>query len=172
MAHSREIFIKIKQVIRFQQSNKEADSHYTVIGNTLVRISNHCTWTKTWDNFFKENPKMKGKPIVRIVFEDNGSTFDSECLFSLEYRRRPIKVKEYVYNSTELSKQDISLIIKGLQQIARSNNYVDLTHKCKPYNRISVSPDYSNIEISSDETPRKGGLNGADFVLESIQYNN
>ena len=141
MAHSREIFIKIKQVIRFQQSNKEADSHYTVIGNTLVRISNHCTLMKTWDNFFKENPKMKGKPIVSIVFEDNGSTFDSECLFSLEYRRRPIKVKEYVYNSTELSKQDITLIIKGLQQIARSNNYVDLTHKCKPYNRISVSPD-------------------------------
>ena len=146
MAHSREIFIKIKQVIRFQQSNKEADSHYTVIGNTLVRISNHCTWMKTWDNFFKENPKMKGKPIVSIVFEDSGSTFDSECLFSLEYRRRPIKVKEYVYNSTELSKQDITLIIKGLQQITRSNNYVDFTHKCKPYNRISVSPDYSNTK--------------------------
>lgn len=30
MAFAREIFIRIKQVIRFQQSNKESDSHYTL----------------------------------------------------------------------------------------------------------------------------------------------
>ena len=54
MAYAREIFIAIKQKIRFQQADKEADSHYTVLGNTLVRISNHCTWMKIWDNYLQK----------------------------------------------------------------------------------------------------------------------
>lgn len=164
MAFAREIFTRIKQVIRFQQSNKESDSHYTLLGNTLVRISNHCTHMKTWDNFFKENPKMKGKPILSIVFEDNGNTFTEECLFSIGDRRRPIKVKEYVFQSNQLATQDINLIIKSLQNLAKSNNFIDLTKKGVPNNRISVCPYYNNIEISSDGTPGKGGVNGADFV--------
>lgn len=171
MAHSREIIIKIKQYIRFYQSNKESNSYYTVIGNTLVRISNHCTWMKTWDNFFKENQRMKGMPIISIVFEDNGNTFNPECLFLLGYRMRPIKVKEFVYQSDELSKQDINLIIKGLQRLIKTNNYIDLTKKCQQKNRISVSPDFSNIEISPDGTARNGGLHGADFTPESVQSN-
>ena len=41
VAYSREIFQKIKEKIRFHQAEKEADTHYTILGNTLVRISNH-----------------------------------------------------------------------------------------------------------------------------------
>lgn len=170
MAFAREIFVKIKQVIRFQQSNKEADSHYTLIGNTLVRISNHCTHMKVWDNFFKEKPKMKGKPIVSLVFEDNGSTFTEDCLFSIGDRRKPIKVKEYVFESNQLSKQDINLIIKSIQNLAKTNSFIDISKKGIPYNRISVCPDYNNIEISADGTPIKGGINGADGVIENVSY--
>lgn len=54
---AREAFITIKQKIRFQQTDKEADSHYTILGNTLVRISNHCTWMKIWDNYLQKNPQ-------------------------------------------------------------------------------------------------------------------
>lgn len=40
-----------------------------------------------------------------------------------------------------------------------------------PNNRISVCPDYNNIETSSDGILSKGGYNGADFVPESKQNN-
>lgn len=59
---------------------------------------------KVWDNMLKGNPKWQGKPIISIVFEDNGNTFSEENLFSLGYRIRPIKIREYVYNSSSLSK--------------------------------------------------------------------
>ena len=172
MPFAREIFIRIKQVIRFQQSNKEADSHYTLLGNTLVRISNHCTHMKVWDNYFNENPKMKGKPIVSLVFEDNGNTFTEECLFSNGNRRRPLKISEYVFESSQLTKQDINLIIKSLQNLGKSNSFIDLTKRGTSYNRISVCPDFNNIEITNDGLPRKGGIKGTDFVPESKQYDN
>ena len=71
MAYAREIFIAIKQKIRFQQADKEADSHYTVLGNTLVRISNHCTWMKIWDNYLQKNPQdakvLKANPDLLFM---------------------------------------------------------------------------------------------------------
>ena len=170
VAYSREIFQKIKEKIRFHQAEKEADSHYTILGNTLVRISNHCTWMKVWDDMLNKNPKWKGKSIVSIVFEDNGNTFSEDCLFSLGYRRKPIRIKEYVFESASLSKQDINLIIKSIQNIAKTTNFIDYTNKSKSFNRISVCPDYSNIELSSDGLPRKGSLHGADFVPENKEY--
>ena len=53
----------------------------------------------------------------------------------------------------------------------KSNNFIDLSKKGIPNNRISVCPDYNNIETSSDGIPSKGGYNGADFVPESKQNN-
>ena len=150
MAYSREVIKKITQYVRFRvPRTNEKDSYYTEIGNNLIRI-NHCTWMKVWDNMLKENHKWQGKPIISIVFEDNGSTFSEECLFSLGYRRRPIRIREYVYDSSSLSKQNITLIIKSLQNLANSNNFIDLSKKGFPNNRISVCPDYNNIETSSD----------------------
>ena len=67
MAFAREIFIQIKNVIRFQQSEKESDSHYTVLGNTLVRVSNHCTYMYVWENFFKIHPKQRGMKILSLT---------------------------------------------------------------------------------------------------------
>lgn len=151
MAYSREIIKKVLQYVRFRvPQTEEKNSYYTEIGNTLVRISNHCTRLRVYDEILEKNPKWKGKPIISIVFEDNGSTFSEECLFSLGYRRRPIRIREYVYGSSSLSKQDITLIIKSLKNLANSNNFIDLSKKGFPNNRISVCPDYNNIETSSD----------------------
>ena len=68
MAFAREIFQQIKNHIRFQQAEK--DSHYTILGSTIVRISNHCTHMKVWENYFEKHPKYEGMKIVSIVFED------------------------------------------------------------------------------------------------------
>ena len=171
MAYAREIFQKIKEKIHFQKAKKEADSYYTILGNTLVRISNHCTWMKVWDDMLNKNPKWKGKPIVSIVFEDNGNTFCEDCLFSLGYRKRPIKVQEYVYESAHLEKLDISLIIQSIIAISKSNNYIDQTKKCESHKRISICPDFNNIEIGMDGMPRMGGICGADYIPESKNNN-
>lgn len=98
MAFAREIILQILQNIRFRVPNiGEKQSYYTTIGDTLVRVSDHCTWMYVWDNFLENNPKLKGKPIVSIVFEDTGDTFTEDCLLIKRFRRNPIKVNEFVY---------------------------------------------------------------------------
>lgn len=59
MAFAREIFQQIKNYFRFQRAEKEMDSHYTILGNTLVRVSNHCTYMYVWDNYFEKIPKIE-----------------------------------------------------------------------------------------------------------------
>ena len=71
MAYSREIIKKILQNVRFRvPTTEEKDSYYSEIGNTLIRVSNHCTRLRVWDYMLEKNPKWKGKPIISIVFED------------------------------------------------------------------------------------------------------
>lgn len=140
MAFAREIFQQIKNHIRFQQAEKEKDSHYTILGSTLVRISNHCTHMKVWENYFEKNPKYEGMKIVSIVFEDEGSTFTKQCLQLVNRRDNPIVVGEYVYHSANLSKLEIKSIIKSLQEMDYSNTYKDATKKCLFYPRLSVNP--------------------------------
>lgn len=140
MAFAREIFQQIKNHIRFQQAEKEKDSHYTILGSTLVRISNHCTHMKVWENYFEKNPKYEGMKIVSIVFEDEGSTFTKQCLQLVNRRDNPIVVGEYVYHSASLSKLEIKSIIKSLQEMDYSNTYKDATKKCLFYPRLSVNP--------------------------------
>ena len=111
MAFAREIFQQIKNHIRFQQAEKEKDSHYTILGSTLVRISNHCTHMKVWENYFEKHPKYEGMKIVSIVFEDEGSTFTKQCLQLVNRRDNPIVVGEYVYHSASLSKLEIKSIV-------------------------------------------------------------
>jgi hypothetical protein len=60
-------------------------------------ISNHCTWMYILDEILEQNPKDKGKPIISLVFEDEGSTFDERCLLLKRFRRNPIKVQEFVF---------------------------------------------------------------------------
>lgn len=98
MPFAREIIKQILSKVPFQADNKEKDSYYTMIGGTLVRVSNHCTRLYVWDNFLEKNQKCKGMPIISIVFEDNEDTFiEEDCLVLKRYRKKPIKVKEYVY---------------------------------------------------------------------------
>ena len=71
MAFSREIIKKVLQYVQFRvPATEEKDSYYTQIGDTLVRLSNHCTRLYVWDDILEKNPKWKGLLIVSIVFED------------------------------------------------------------------------------------------------------
>ena len=145
MAFSREIIKKVLQYVRFRvPQTEEKNSYYTEIGNTLVRVSNHCTWLYRWDEILEKNPKWKGKPIVSIVFEDSGNTFSDKCLVLRRFRMKPIKVMEYIYplqgNPQFITPQDERLIINGIKQI-QGVKYTDLTNKCsEPILRISQNP--------------------------------
>lgn len=145
MAFSREIIKKVLQYVRFRvPQTEEKNSYYTEIGNTLVRVSNHCTWLYRWDEILEKNPKWKGKPIVSIIFEDSGNTFSDKCLVLRRFRMKPIKVMEYVYplqgNPQFITPQDERLIINGIKQI-QGGKYTDLTNKCsEPILRISQNP--------------------------------
>lgn len=164
MAFSREIIKKVLQYVRFRvPQTEEKNSYYTEICNTLVRVSNHCTWLYRWDEILEKNPKWKGKPIVSIVFEDSGNSFSDKCLILRRFRMKPIKVMEYVYqlqgNPQFITPQDERLIINGIKQI-QGGKYADLTNKCsEPILRISQNPP--------DVPPTKTMNNN-----ENKQYNN
>ena len=171
MAYAREIFIAIKQKIRFQQADKEADSHYTVLGNTLVRISNHCTWMKIWDNYLQKNPQDAKRNILSLVFEDGEDTYTEECLFTVTERKKPIRVTEYVFKSASLSKQDVKMIIGSLQQMMTTNKFIEPTGKGERFDRISVNPDYMNIETTADRRAIPAGGHGMDYSIEESKTN-
>ena len=63
----------------------------------------------------EKNPKWKGKPIVSIIFEDSGNTFSNKFLLLRRFRKKPIKVMEYVYplqgNLQFIAPKDEKLII-------------------------------------------------------------
>lgn len=138
MAYSREIIKKVLQYVRFRvPQTEEKNSYYAEIGNTLVRISNHCARLRVWDEILEKNPKWKGKPIISIVFEDDEATFDEvDCLVM-----KPIKVTEYVYllqgDPQFITPQDERLIISGIKQV-QGGKYTDLTNKCsEPILRVN-----------------------------------
>lgn len=152
MAFAREIIKNVIENVKFRvPSTEDKDSYYTMIGNTLVRISNHCTRLCIWDYILEKNPKWKGIPIISIVFEDGDSTFnEQECLLLNRFRMRPIVVKEYVYhlqgNPQFITRQDTKLIIQSIKQI-NNGVYTDTTNKCsEPESRVSINPQTINLQ--------------------------
>jgi len=164
MAYSREIIKKVLQYVRFRvPQTEEKNSYYTEIGNTLVRISNHCTRLRVWDEILEKNPKWKGKPIISIVFEDDEDTFDEvDCLVLKRFRMKPIKVTEYVYrlqgDPQFITPQDERLIISGIKQV-QGGKYTDLTNKCsEPILRVSQNPPSvppNNQELNTEQYMNK-----------------
>ena len=181
MAYAREIILMILQYIRFRiPMNQEKNSYYTEIGSTLVRISNHCTRLRVWDDMLEKNPKWKGKPIISIVFEDNNSTYDPiDCLVLKRFRKKPIKVHEFVYrlngDSHFLDTNDIQTIISSMRKI-KDGKYIDKTRKCFSYQtRISQNPNRYSVDTNiSDVDGSYQTANGwgADYVSESIYISN
>ena len=154
MAFAREIILMIIQWLSFRiPKTVEKDSYYGEIGGTLIRISNHCTRLRVWDDMLEKNPKWKGKPIISIVFEDNVSTYDADdCLFLKRYRKNPIKVTEYVYNLNDnprfIDSEDIYTIINSIRSI-HNGNYTDNTGKCQPpIMRISQIPNLKDTKTA------------------------
>ena len=166
MAFAREIIKMILSLfIYFRESEIEKDSYYTEINNTLVRISNHCTWMYVWDNYLEQNPKQKGKPIISIVFEDSANTYNESCLLLKRFRMNPININEYIYpihgNGKFLKRQDVKKIVDSLQSI-HNGEFIDPTEKCIHYKRISENPPTSsnkNISESIKTKHRKSKTN-------------
>lgn len=89
MAYAREIFIAIKQKIRFQQADKEVDSHYTVLGNDLRPRGSLLIGIG--GNFASEFP-----PMARFMYNTlYASSTYNESENQEEFRRlyRPLKIK-------------------------------------------------------------------------------
>ena len=182
MAFAREIILQILQNIRFRVPQKgERDSYYTILGNTLVRVSNHCTYMYVWDNYFEKNPKHKGMNIVSLVFEDNGNTATTDGLVLKRSRNSPIVVNEYVFpchgNGQYINKNDIKTIISDLLNIGKTNIYKDNTSKSRYFKRVSINPTSQNISMNQNGnqifTPNSNNTNwgyGIDSVSENKQY--
>ena len=182
MAFAREIILMIIKWLSFRiPKTGEKDSYYGEIGGTLIRISNHCTRLRVWDDMLEKNPKWKGKPIISIVFEDNVSTYDTEeCLFLKRYRKNPIKVTEYVYNLNGnpkfINSDDIKTIINSVRNIHKGS-YTDRTGKCQPpIVRMSQIPNRYSVDTNicgDNGTYQSPNSWGADYVSETIDiYNN
>lgn len=92
MRASREIFQQIKHEIEFTTSFKEKDLHYGLVGSTLVRISDHCTGMKVWEDYLIRHPENRQKPILSLVFEDGDNTYSTECLYTAHAETPPIRV--------------------------------------------------------------------------------
>ena len=154
MSFAREIFQQIKNYFRSQRAEKEMDSHYTILGNTLVRVSNHCTYMYVWDNYFEKNPKDRSMNIISLVFEDNANTFNNDCLVLKQNRKRPINVSEYVFpingNGKFITRQDIKTIIKDLKKLENEGVYNDSTSKSTFFKRTSINPTSQNISQTED----------------------
>ncbi len=176
MAFSREIIKKILQSVQFRvPTTEEKSSYYTQIGETLVRISNHCTRLYVWDDILEKNPNWKGLPIVSIVFEDTEDTFnETECLVLKRFRMKPIKVKEYVYclqgNPHFLTTQDERLIIQSIKEIS-GRQYSDATNKCRPQQiRTSINPTQDNKpqQINCNTNMKKKVIRLTESILHGI----
>lgn len=126
---------------------------------------------KIWDNYFQKNPQDAKRNILSLVFEDGEDTYTEECLFTVTERKKPIRVTEYVFNSASLSKQDIKMIISSLQQMKMTNKFNEPTGKGERFDRISVSPDYMNIETTTDGRAIPGGGHGMDYSIEESKTN-
>lgn len=154
MAYARETILKILKEIRFRvPQNGERNSYYTIINDTLVRVSNHCTYMYVWDNFLEQNPNLKGKKIISIVFEDRGDTFSDECLVLKRYRRNTIVVHEYVFpihgNGQYINVKDVKNIIADIKRINETELYIDSTGKSTYFKRMSINSS------SQDDTQKQ-----------------
>ena len=104
---------------------------------------------KIWDNYLQKNPQDAIRNILSLVFEDGEDTYTEECLFTVTERKKPIRVTEYVFKSASLSKQDVKMIIGSLQQMMTTNKFNEPTGKGDWFDRVSVNPDYMNIETTA-----------------------
>lgn len=126
---------------------------------------------KIWDNYLQKNPQDAKRNIVSLVFEDGEDTYTEECLFTVTERKKPIRVTEYVFKSASLSKQDVKMIIGSLQQMMTTNKFNEPTGKGERFDRISVNPDYMNIETTADRRAIPAGGHGMDYSIEESKTN-
>lgn len=138
--NSKEIFIGITRKIGFQYSQKENNVFYSVLGNTLVIMSNQCIELDAWDDYLERHPKYKSMNLVNFVFEDSNDTYSPECLTIKRQREVPLTVDEYVYKSSSITETVLEQIIEGLRLMDLNNRYDDSTGLMRKYVRHSINP--------------------------------
>lgn len=148
MGSSREIFQQIKHEIEFTTSSKEKDSHYGLVGGTLVRISDHCAGMKLWEDYLIRHPEDRQKPILSIVFEDGDSTYSTECLYTAHKETPPIRIREFIYK-TPLDKPQVNAIISSLDAVRYGYRFNDPLNLAEKHIRVSVFPDSGNNNTES-----------------------
>ena len=110
---------------------------------------------------------------MSIVFEDTEVTFNEvECLTLKRFRKKPIKVNEYVYNLQGnpqfLTPQYEKLIIQSIKNI-NEGQYKDTTNKCSPPQvRISRNPINENKEYKTKKDMKKQVIRLTESDLHQI----
>lgn len=138
MTPSSKIIQQIKNHIKFQQANNEINSHYSMLGNTLVRISNHCIDMRILD---EKNLNYNELKIVSLVFEDDAKTYIHNIDIISNNRKLPIVAEEYIYSLNGkhdyLSNFDVESIIESLKRLMFSDEFIEPTMKANHTERIS-----------------------------------
>lgn len=111
--------------------------YITILGNTLVIMSNQCIGLDVWEDCLEQHPKCKSKNLANFVFEDNDGTYSPEYLTIKRQREAPLTVDYYVYESASITEPVLKQIIEGLRLMDLNNSYDDSTGLVRKYLRHS-----------------------------------
>ena len=104
MEKAKEIIRDIKLKIRFQSANDEECAHYTLIGNTLVRIATNSASIDIMKSHFGE--KFEHLNIISIVFSNK-----------VEEKKEKLPFAEYVFNPELVTNNDVNFLIRFFQKL-------------------------------------------------------
>lgn len=135
---ANEVLRKLTHGIRLQEFREE--DYLTVLGNTLVIMSNQCIGLDVWDDYLEQHPKYKSMNLVNFVFEDSNDTYSPECLTIKHQREEPLTVDEYVYKSSSITETVLEQIVESLRLMDLNNRYDDSTGLMRKYVRHSINP--------------------------------
>ena len=105
MEKAKEIIKDIKKKIGFQSGNDEECAHYTLLGNTLVRIATNSASIDIMKSHLKE--KFEQLNVISIVFSNN-----------VEEKKEKQPFVEYIFNPEEVTNDDVNFLIRFFQKLA------------------------------------------------------
>jgi hypothetical protein len=175
MALPSDITLRIRQNLIVETDPYDGkDSFYINFDNTIVRVSNHCTYLWTWDARYRNH---NNKNYVSIVFEDT-NTFSGDNLLLKRRRKNPLIVDEYVYKITDansFNSMDVKKVIRSIKNMDKGYNtqYIDETGKLTGhYIRKSINPmseikeDFNKLNCI-DEFIHKSIINSLFQILKN-----
>lgn len=117
--YSNEILSYIICALRLKQDDKEHDAFYGEYklgeNDLIVRVSNHRTHLKTWDEKYEQ---INDKTFYSFVFEDGDTVGNTEVPSGSK-----IIVNETVYKSTDLNLENLRNIKNAINQLSKTGYY-------------------------------------------------